>query len=100
MNKLYSREIEMPFGRMIITSNEAAYLAHKVLGSMMFSHKLSDDVFKIHFQADFRKKLVLYRQKMLERGIYLGHHHGVPAYSSIFAEIHKNQSVSTGSSNY
>ncbi|MFB5761892.1 hypothetical protein [Paenibacillus medicaginis] len=76
---MYSRLVEMPFGKLCITSTSPDYLGSSVLGHASYNRKFSDSLFtlKINTGDGDGDGVASYRQEMLRRGIYLGHHHGM-----------------------
>ncbi|AIQ15083.1 hypothetical protein [Paenibacillus durus] len=74
---MFSREIAMPFGNLVIQSTNSAYLAERVLGSASYTKTFADRQYHLYLHHELPPETKFYRQEMLERGIYLGHHHGV-----------------------
>lgn len=79
-NNSLKRIIDMPFGKLVINSKENGNLGENVLGENKYSSKFSNESFTINFEkTEDDSKEKNYRQKMFEKGLYLGHHLGLPA---------------------
>ncbi|WP_054943552.1 hypothetical protein [Paenibacillus ihuae] len=74
---MHSREIGMPFGKLVVHSPNPAYLAERVLGQASYTRTFAESRYQLYLHRELPPETEFYRQEMLERGIYLGHHHGV-----------------------
>lgn len=72
------RQVQMPFGTLIVSAPTEELLATRVLGDSNYAQQYGLDSFVVLHDSPAMVPTNSYRSSMLKQGLYLGHHQGVP----------------------
>lgn len=83
----YIREISVPAGTIIFESEHPDYLGRMLIGDNLYNTRIANDSYKIicTFDKSRLREPQTYREEMLGKGIYAGHHRGKPISASVSA---------------